>query len=71
MKKTILLKMTIDWDIHDGYADEHIIDDSGIRDGLKEGFHIEPMNTQYNVIPIPPIDDGLADDDHLLDLRRK
>jgi hypothetical protein len=72
MKKTIYLKMTIDWENYDDVIDELIIEDSGVLDSLKEGVSIEQIKLQeLKVDEIRYVDDGLADDDYLLDLRKK
>ena len=43
-KRTIFLKMTINWDGYDDVDDELVVEDSGIYGDLKEGVEIEVCN---------------------------
>jgi hypothetical protein len=41
MKRTIYLKMEVDWDDYDDVCNELILEDSGIYDSLKIGVSVE------------------------------
>ncbi|MFA5207538.1 MAG: hypothetical protein WC428_02660 [Candidatus Paceibacterota bacterium] len=51
MKRTIYLKMIVDWEDYDDVSNELIIEDSGILDSLKEGVNIEQIAAPF-LIPI-------------------